>query len=478
MADLTKQPGQRAPYSQEAEEAVLGSILINPEAMLDLAKWLTPEDFYILRNQYVFEAMAHVTHRGDALDYLTVQRELEVMERLNDVGGPAYLTSLINQTPTSVNALVYGQLVRGAAERRRLLIVGDEIKALALDEEKNIGAVRLEAQRRLDNALRAEREQHLAGHDSIDRHNQIMRDRIERRKRGEYVVYPLPSSWHKLRQFKEYVAPGEFIVVSGPPGSGKSAFLEKLAEVFAQLGVQTDYIHTEMSSSQILDRRMARWSGIAYGRLESGEVTTNDDRRKMAANAEIAKWRDYVIYRHMPDMPFERLQLQMRLAAESGVKVILLDHFQDVQVESAGGKRGDSTGTVRAYEQACIWLNAFAEKRGVTVIVASQENQQGRTKWSGKLIEKAQTWISIKRPALTMDRYYRLRGTEYGAFVGEWSPDAELRIHKARFGKSGKLTMFYHGPGFDWLDNSALDRPSGNVVEFESFVSQSAAEEA
>src|SRR5262249_54920212 len=91
------------PYSQEAEEAVIGAVLINPEAFLAVASFLNAEDFYILRHSYIWEALHRLSDRNESIDYLTLQDELRAQTRLAEIGGPAYLTQLINSTPTSVH---------------------------------------------------------------------------------------------------------------------------------------------------------------------------------------------------------------------------------------------------------------------------------------------------------------------------------------------------------------------------------------
>ena len=103
-------------------EAVLGAVLVNPEAFLGVASFLQTEDFYILRHAYIWESLLRISERNDQIDYVTVQDELRALNHLDDIGGPAYLIHLINSTPTSVHAEVYGHLVERAAVRRRLLI--------------------------------------------------------------------------------------------------------------------------------------------------------------------------------------------------------------------------------------------------------------------------------------------------------------------------------------------------------------------
>src|SRR5690554_393153 len=139
----------QVPYSQEAEEAVIGAVLVNPEAYLAVASFLKPEDFFILRHAYIWEALGRISERNESIDYLTVQEELRALGRLAEIGGPAYLTQLMNAMPTSMHAEVYGRIVERAAIRRRLLAAADEIKSLAMDEELPIEKVTDEAESKL-----------------------------------------------------------------------------------------------------------------------------------------------------------------------------------------------------------------------------------------------------------------------------------------------------------------------------------------
>ena len=109
------------PHNREAEEAVVGAVLINPEVYYDLAQFLQADDFYIHRHRWIWEAFTRLHEKRIPLDFLTVTEELQSAGQLAEIGGPAYLTALLNQVPTSLHAEAYGRMVEAAAIRRRLL---------------------------------------------------------------------------------------------------------------------------------------------------------------------------------------------------------------------------------------------------------------------------------------------------------------------------------------------------------------------
>ena len=132
---------QGVPYSREAEEAVLGAVLVNPEAYYDVAQFLAPEDFYLHRNRWIYESFTSLHDQRLPIDLLTVSEELERQGRLDEVGGPAYLTGLLNSVPTSLHAEAYGHLVEHTGTRRRLLEAANQIARLAYQSETMIEEV-------------------------------------------------------------------------------------------------------------------------------------------------------------------------------------------------------------------------------------------------------------------------------------------------------------------------------------------------
>lgn len=122
------------PQSVEAEEAVLGSVLIDPEAMDDVSRVLSPADFYIVKNGWVYEACQALRDRQEPIDFVTLTRELDARGQLAEIGGPAYISELLNATPTALNATGYAKIVKRASIRRGLLSILSDGAALAYDE--------------------------------------------------------------------------------------------------------------------------------------------------------------------------------------------------------------------------------------------------------------------------------------------------------------------------------------------------------
>src|SRR4030065_1885360 len=146
--DLETTPApQVVQHSREAEDAVLGAVLINPEAYYDVASFLRADDFYIHRHRWIWETLPRLHERRVPIDFLTVNEELSQTGQLAEAGGPAYLTALINNVPTSLHAEAYGRIVEQTAIRRRMLTAANEIAKLAYQEETGLDAVMDDAEK-------------------------------------------------------------------------------------------------------------------------------------------------------------------------------------------------------------------------------------------------------------------------------------------------------------------------------------------
>ena len=136
------------PHSREAEEAVIGAVMINPETYYDVAQFLVADDFYLHRHKWIWESFVRLNESRMPIDFLTVNEDLDKQGQLAEVGGPAYLTSLVNNVPTSLHAEAYGRIVEETALRRRMITSANEIARLAYQEELEVDTAMDEAESR------------------------------------------------------------------------------------------------------------------------------------------------------------------------------------------------------------------------------------------------------------------------------------------------------------------------------------------
>ncbi len=265
---------QSQPYNRAAEEAVLGSILINPETYFDLAQFLQADDFYIVRNRWIWEAFTRLHGLRQPIDYLTVVQELEKQGQLSEVGGHAYIMSLINQTPSSMHAQAYGKIIEETSIRRRMLASANDLARLAYDQGKNVEGILEEAEKSIFGI--SERRMH---HD-LQPINQVLSevyDRIDSLSQRGEEIFGVPTGLYDIDKILGGLQKSDLLIIAGRPGSGKTGFLLSVAKNAAQKHKKHVAIFSlEMSNEQLVQRLIAQETGIDSQRLRSGKLTEEE----------------------------------------------------------------------------------------------------------------------------------------------------------------------------------------------------------
>lgn len=279
-------PTPTMPYSQEAEEATLGGILTNPNAFFEVITFLKPDDFFILRCRYVFEAMSAIVERKDALDYLTLTQELKAQNRIAEIGGAAYLTQLINATPTSVHTTIYAQLVQRAAIRRQLMQYGSEVIKSAGDETVELSEVlnKLEA-KQIDIAGRWIG----ANTKPLNQALSAYFERVENLMNNPQSMMGVPTGFTELDRVFMGFDDQSLTLLGARPGMGKTSMMLTVALQMAHAGYRVAYFSMEMGIEQLLTRLVAMESGINSQRLRNGQLTENEWGQFVKATGDMHK---------------------------------------------------------------------------------------------------------------------------------------------------------------------------------------------
>jgi|FLYN01.1.fsa_nt_gi replicative DNA helicase len=321
---------QYVPYSQEAEEAVIGAVIINPASFFSVASFLNAEDFFILRHQHIWQALLRLNERGDAVDYVSVIQELKNVGKLDEIGGPAYITQLINNTPTSIHAEVYGRLVERAAIRRRLLSAADRIKMLALDEELTVERVMDEAETQLFGVSERQLSRELVPmREALSQYY----DHVEGLMQATGEPLGLPTGFKDLDKLLGGLQRSDLLVFAGRPGMGKTAWLLSTALNVARLGRRVLIFTMEMGVDQIVQRMVSMEAAINSQKLRSGQLTPQEWARFVQVVGNLSNFRIFID--DTPAMtPLQMRSKCFRLAREHGVDLVILDYMQ---LMNAGG---------------------------------------------------------------------------------------------------------------------------------------------
>lgn len=307
------------PYSREAEEAALGSVLIDHNALYDMP-FLHAEHFYIHRHGWIWDAFLALDRRRAAIDLVTVADELDRHGRLAEAGGLAYLTSLVNQVPTSINAEHYGRIVAGHAARRAMLRAASKIAELAYDESKPVedcvsGAVDETAGLEiLNNSANFVNLGDLLGN---------VYDEVEERAKDPKEVWGLSTGLPKFDKKTGGLQLGELVYLAGSPGVGKT-WLDLSWAI--ELGKQEPgaLISLEMKRNSIGRRVLSGVTGVATRAMKSGFM--NDSDWPALTNA-IEQFDGFPVW--IDDSSYDSARLRSTLAwlkREKGIRWFILDY--------------------------------------------------------------------------------------------------------------------------------------------------------
>jgi len=268
--DQTTSPLQGQPHSRESEEAVLGAVLINPEIYFEIAQIVKPDDFYIVRNRWIWETFIHLVEQRIPVDFLTICEELENKNRLAEIGGQSYIMSLINQTPTSLHAEAYAKIVSDNAMRRRMLPAANQLAQQAFNREQTIDTTIDEAEK----AIFGLSERRVSTDvQPIQRVLSSYYDRIDQLSQRDDEIFGVPTGLFDLDDLLGGLQKSDLLIIAGRPGMGKTGFMLSVAKNAAQKHKKhVAMFSLEMSSEQLVQRLISQETGIDSQRLRSGKL--------------------------------------------------------------------------------------------------------------------------------------------------------------------------------------------------------------
>jgi len=338
-------PDKLQPHDVEAEEAVLGALLIDPDAILKVSCILDSNDFFIHRLGWIYGAMKSLFSQGiPANDHLLIADELKKMGKdLDEFGGLAALTVLIGQTPSSIHAEYYAAIVAEKSIRRRAIAAAGEIARLADNLEITPDELIAKSEKLLldignDKAGEVESAYTLTG--------QVV-DHLERvyQARGHGII-GLPTGLTDWDRVTGGLQADELLVIGGRPGMGKSGLALQIARYTAKrFGKRWLYFSLEMSKTQLMQRLLAVESGIDANRLRVGDIKENEWAMFSQAQ-EIVSSLPIYIYDNVALTPQMMRSIAIRHHAKYGLDGIILDYLQLMDIDGKSRNRTQDTSDI------------------------------------------------------------------------------------------------------------------------------------
>lgn len=435
------------PQNIEAEEAVLGALLIDAEAIFRVLSFLRVEHFYLQKHRWIYEAILGLHEQREPVDFLTLTAALERQEQLQAIGGSAYILQLISAVPSAINIESYAHMVEQASVRRRLLEVASEIAKLAYDEEKGISEVVDQSER----ALFAVSQQRIARDlRPVQEVVGTYRDYLYNLYAHRGELMGVTSGFRDLDRLLGGFQRSDLVILAARPGVGKTSLLLTMALKAAEKGKLVAIFSLEMSAEQLVQRMISSLSRVDAQRLRIGNLQDEDLPKIEDAIGHLA---DLPIY--IDDTPaLTPLQLRTkcrRLHSEHGLDMAYVDYLQLMTADTRTENR------VQEVSYLSRMLKALARELDTPILTASQlsravEQRQDRRPVLSDLRESG----SIEQDADVVMFIYR--DDMYHPETQQLNI-AEIMVAKHRSGPLGTVQLYFNRNLTQFADATTLTEP-------------------
>jgi len=435
--------GKVPPHNVEAEQAVLGSLLIDKEAITRVADILSPEDFYKDIHRYIYQAMFDLYEHREPIDLLSLSNRLEETGQLELIGGRTYLTNLTNIVPTSSHVVYYANIIQKKATLRRLIESASEIAGLGFKEEDEIDSTLDKAERSLFQVSQKFLKQHFIPIKSLLTE---AFDRMDELHRESGKLRGMPSGFPDVDNLLAGFQKSDLIILAARPSVGKTSLALDFARQAAIKNKASVAIFSlEMSKEQLIDRMLCAEARVSLWKFRTGRLSDqgeeNDFTNIANAMGKLSESNIFIDDSAIANVMEIRTKAR-RLMAEQGLDLILIDYLQLME------GRGNSDNRVQEVAEITRGLKAVARELNVPVIGLSQLSRAvemgkpaipklAHLRESGSIEQDADVVMFIYRKL--MDRNFRredIRPEELNL--------AELHVAKHRNGPTGIIKLRFN----------------------------------
>ncbi len=432
------------PHDVDAEEAVVGSLLLDGEAIVKVSTFLEPDDFYRERNKWCYEACLAVYARNEAVNQISVADELARRQRLSEAGGQEFLSHTIAAVPTPLYAEHYARLVRRHAVLRRIIEAGGRIATLGYDAELTEDEALRQAEEHLFK-LRFGAMTHglIPLREALDRYLEEVALAEDAQERA-----PASTGFTDLDKLLGGFHPSDLVVLAARPSVGKSSLALNMAHAVARTGKTVAIFSLEMSRDQVVERYLSSESRVPTHRIRLGPWTQQDERAIMDAVGRLADLPIYIDDDSMLTVVELRSKTR-RLQLEKGLDFVVIDYLQLMQGSSR--MNGQMANRVQEISEITRSIKGLARTLNAPVLALSQLSraveqrpdkmpQLSDLRESGSIEQDADVVMFIYRPAM----YYteeewerRFPDQEYPANL------SDIIVAKHRHGPIGRVQIVF-----------------------------------
>jgi len=428
------------PQNNEAEQSVLGSVLLQPSALISAMEFLQTNDFYRRAHQLIFQTMMDLNERNEEIDVITVANLLETNNQLEDAGGAAYLAELANVVPTAANVEYYAQIVEERSLLRRLIQASTDIISETYEEAEDVSNILDTAEQKI---LEVSERKNRSGFVQI---SDVLRDSMEEIDdlyQNAEEITGLSSGYRALDLMTAGFHEDELIILAARPGVGKTAFALNIAQ---NIGTSTNenvaIFSLEMGATQLVNRMLCAEGTINANNLRTGQLTEEEFEKLFVAMGSLSKANIFID--DTPGIRVSEIRAKSRrlMQERDGLGLIIIDYLQLIESSGRESRQQEVSEISRQLKKLAMELN-------VPVIAISQlsrsvEQRQDKRPILSDLRESG----SLEQDAdivsfLYREDYYHSDEDEDDLEEEEEDNVVEVLIEKNRSGARGTVKLLF-----------------------------------
>ncbi len=366
MSKETNRSLRQPPANVDAEKALLGAVILKPDVLHDVSVTVFPESFYADKHRKIYEAILSVFSKGDPIDTVSIVTKLKDMGQLDRIGGPSYVTELIETVPAAGNAAYYSEQVINKSTLRNLIHAADDIAEIGYSDPETVDEALDQAEKKIFQATQAPSAQKFR---PIGTALKEAWERFEHLSENPEVKRGVPSGFTSLDNLLSGFQKSDLVILAARPSMGKTTFALDLARNAAlQHGASVGIFSLEMSDQQLVDRMLAAEAGVDSWKLRTGRLSNDSEYEALqGAMNKLHKAPIHIIDEAAMNIVKMRSAAR-RLKNEYGLDMLIVDYLQLMSPTLTKG----SDSMVQQITEISRSLKILAKEMDIPVIALSQ----------------------------------------------------------------------------------------------------------
>ncbi len=446
------EPLKKQPFSREAEQSVLGGLMLNNDAWLSIAEMMEETDFYQPEHQILFRAIKSLSEEGNPFDPVTLAEWLQKHNKFNEIGGSKYLGLLAGNTPSAANILAYAKIVRDRSILRQLMSVGTKISESAFNTQGRSTAELLDNAEKMVFEIS---EIGAKGKNSFVPIKNILSQTLERieilsQKNGE--ITGIATGFTDFDHQTSGLQKSDLIIVAGRPAMGKTSFAMNIAQhVAIKKKLPVAVFSMEMSDEQLAMRLISSLSKVNLQNVRTGNIKDDDWDKITNAVSELESAPLFIDQTPALSPPELRTRVRRLMREQGQLGLVVIDYLQLMQVT------GNKENRVNEVSEISRSMKSLAKEMNVPIVALSQLNRglEQRTDKRPKMSDLRESG-SLEQDADIIVFIYR--DVVYNEDTAEPNK-AEIIIAKQRNGPIGTVNLYFRGETTTFENSRAFNEP-------------------